>query len=99
MFYVYILTNWNNSVLYIGFTNNINRRLYEHKTKANEGFTSKYNINKLVYYEEYKTANEAIYREKQLKGITRERKNELITSFNPQWIDIYSQWNNPTPQQ
>ena len=73
MYYVYILTNFNNKVLYIGVTNDLNRRIYEHKNKLIDGFTKKYNVNKLVYYEEYKDVNEAISREKQLKGWKRQK--------------------------
>ena len=67
-YYVYILTNWNNKVMYIGVTNNLQRRLYEHKSKLVEGFTKQYNVNKLVYYEHTTDINSAIAREKQLKG-------------------------------
>ena len=88
MFYVYIMTNWNNHVLYVGFTNNLQRRVYEHKIKSVDGFTAKYNINKLVYYESANDVNDAIRREKQLKGWNREKKNSLISSLNPSWKDL-----------
>ena len=74
MYYVYIMTNWNNDVLYIGVTNNITRRVFEHKEKRVEGFTKKYNVNKLVYVESCEDVRDAIAREKQLKGGSRKRK-------------------------
>ncbi len=78
MFYVYMLTNYNNNVLYIGVTNNLERRLYEHKNKIIKGFTEKYNLNKLVYYETSDTPEDAIKREKQLKGWKREKRINLL---------------------
>ena len=89
MYYVYILSNWNNKVLYVGFTNNLKRRIYEHKNKTIDGFTSRYNVNKLVYYEEYSDVKQAIIREKRLKSWTREKKNALIKSKNPEWNDLF----------
>jgi putative endonuclease len=89
-FYVYILTNWNNQVLYLGVTNNINRRIWEHKQKQIEGFTKKYNITKLVYAEPFATAADAITREKQLKGGSRQKKIDLVNDFNPEWKDLYN---------
>ena len=83
VYHVYILTNKNNSVLYIGVTNNIARRVFEHKQKIIPGFTQKYNLNKLVYVEEFKDIREAIAREKQLKNWHREWKINLIKSINP----------------
>ena len=91
-YYVYILSNWNGNVLYIGVTNDLKRRLYEHKNKITEGFTQKYNVNKLVYFEATSDVNIAINREKQLKGWKREKKNRLIESVNPKWIDISETW-------
>ena len=88
MYYVYILTNKHNTVLYIGVTNNIERRLYEHKNKLVDGFTKRYNLDKLVYYETTENILTAIEREKQLKGWTRAKKNELIKSLNPEWNDL-----------
>ncbi|MDX9893747.1 MAG: GIY-YIG nuclease family protein [Patescibacteria group bacterium] len=73
-FYAYILTNKTNQVLYIGVTNNLKRRIYEHQNKLNPGFTKKYNVNKLIYFEQYPSAHEAISREKQLKGGSRQKK-------------------------
>ena len=89
-YYVYILSNWNNKVLYIGVTNNLQRRVYEHKNKLVEGFTQKYNVNKLVYYEIYSEVYLAITREKQLKKYLRKRKEELIATINPAWKDLSS---------
>jgi putative endonuclease len=88
MYYVYILANKSNSVIYIGVTNDLNRRLCEHKSGEIKGFTKKYNINKLVYYEEYSNIDDAITREKQLKHWTRIKKNRLIESTNPLWEDM-----------
>lgn len=88
MFYVYILTNKSNTVMYIGMTNNLKRRMYEHKKELIDGFTKRYHVNKLVYYEEYRFVNDAILREKQLKGLLRVRKNELVNAANPIWEDL-----------
>lgn len=88
MFYVYMMSNWNNKVLYIGITNDLQRRVYEHKNKLLKGFTSKYNIDKLVYFEEFSEPKVAIAREKQLKGRKREKKNKLIESVNSEWSDL-----------
>ena len=91
-YYVYILTNWNNRVMYIGITNNLERRLYEHKHKLADGFTKKYNVHKLVYFECTSDVRSALEREKQLKGWTRDRKNELVAHANPQWQDLSAEW-------
>ena len=89
-FYVYILTNKNNTVLYTGITNNIVRRVYEHKEQIKEGcFSAEYNLLKLVYYEIYPDPNAAIAREKFLKKAFRRYKNSLINKFNPSWKDLY----------
>ncbi|MCX4348843.1 MAG: GIY-YIG nuclease family protein [Alphaproteobacteria bacterium] len=88
-YYVYILTNKVNTTLYIGVTNNLIRRIYEHKHKLIPGFSSRYHLVKLVYYEIYEQIENAISREKQLKNGNRERKINLINSFNPGWKDIY----------
>ena len=90
MYYVYIITNKFNTVLYIGVTNNLERRLYEHRNMLVEGFSSKYKLTKLVYYEETKDVNEAILREKQLKGWNRQKKNSLIATLNPMWEKLQS---------
>lgn len=87
-YYVYILTNWNNEVLYIGVTNNIARRVFEHKEKLVDGFTKKYNVNKLVYVESCEDVRDAIAREKQLKGGSRKKKIDLIVADNPEWNDL-----------
>jgi putative endonuclease len=87
-YYVYILTNKTDKVLYIGVTNNLERRLFEHKNKLVEGFTKKYDLNKLVYYEVTSDIQSAIEREKQLKNWHRDWKLNLINSFNPMWKDL-----------
>ena len=90
--FVYFLTNKNNTVIYIGVTSNLIKRVFEHKTKKNNSFTSKYNCNKLVYFEEFLNIEEAIYREKQLKSGNRKRKEELINSINSEWNDLSIDW-------
>lgn len=87
-YYVYILTNKNNTTLYIGVTNNIVKRLFEHRTGLVEGFTKRYRLKKLVYLEEYNDINEAIAREKQLKNWHREWKLNLIRKVNPEFNDL-----------
>lgn len=87
-YYVYILTNKSNRVLYIGVTNNLPRRVYEHKEGLIEGFTSKYNVNKLVYYENTVDIKVAIEREKTLKKWARKKKEWLIEQYNPDWRDL-----------
>lgn len=89
---VYFLTNNNNTVLYIGVTSNLEKRIYQHKTKAFKGFTSKYNCDKLVYFETFSDINEAIAREKQLKTGNRKRKEQLINKDNPEWNDLSDGW-------
>jgi putative endonuclease len=91
-FYVYILTNPSNTVLYTGITNDIVRRTYEHKGKEVKGFTSRYNVIKLVYYETYEDADSAIAREKQIKAGSRAKKIELIEKMNPKWKDLSKEW-------
>ena len=88
--YVYIMTNKPNGTLYIGVTNNLVRRVWEHKNKVVEGFTSKYNLDKLVYYEIFEDELLAIQREKTLKKYNRIWKKELITRVNPFWRDLYA---------
>ncbi|MDD3899142.1 MAG: GIY-YIG nuclease family protein [Syntrophomonadaceae bacterium] len=88
-YYVYILTNYTNTVLYTGVTNNLRRRVYEHKEKIADSFTKKYNINKLVYYEVFNDIKFAIEREKQIKGGSRKKKIELIDGLNKDWEDLY----------
>jgi putative endonuclease len=90
-YYVYMLTNWNNKVLYTGVTNNIERRVVEHRSGAVEGFTKKYKVHKLVYMEETTDINDAIHREKQLKHLRRSEKDELIKESNPEWKDLLAE--------
>ena len=90
-YYVYIMTN-KSRTLYTGVTNNLERRVGEHKSKAIPGFTSKYNITQLVYYEEGSDINVAITREKQIKGWLRAKKIALIESINPEWRDLSEDW-------
>ena len=90
-YYIYIMTNQNNTTIYTGITNNLKRRVFEHKNKLVKGFTKKYSIDKLVYYEIFKDPGNAILREKRLKGSSRARKNKLVESVNPQWVDFYDQ--------
>ena len=87
-YYIYILTNKKYGILYIGVTSNLERRLQEHHSKIIKGFTSKYNLDKLVYYEHYNDVNESIVREKQLKGWKRDKKIELIDNINSDWKDL-----------
>ena len=87
-YYIYILTNKTNKVLYIGVTNDLKRRIYEHKNKLVDGFTKKYNLTKLVYFEITENINEALNREKQLKNWRREWKINIINDFNPDWMDL-----------
>ena len=86
-YYVYIMTN-NSKTLYIGITSNLHRRVYEHKQKLVNGFTKKYNIDKLIYYEITNDVNAAISREKQIKRWRKEKKIKLIEDFNPEWRDL-----------
>ncbi len=92
MYYVYILTNQYNTVVYTGVTNNLERRLYEHRNHLVDGFTKRYNLNKLIYFETTSDVRSAIEREKQIKGWTRAKKNALIESVNPKWNDISLEW-------
>ena len=91
-YYVYILSNKSNKVLYIGVTNDLQRRVYEHKNKLIEGFTSKYNVDKLLHYESTTDIKSAIEREKQLKSWSRAKKEELINKSNPQREDLSIGW-------
>lgn len=87
--YIYILTNQNHTVLYTGVTSNLIRRLHEHRTGFyDRSFTSKYHVNKLVYYENFLTIEDAIAREKQIKGGSRQKKLDLINQLNPEWNDL-----------
>jgi len=87
-----MLTNITNKVLYVGVTNNLERRVYEHRHKNIEGFTAKYNVHKLVYFEETNDVNAALAREKQIKGWKRDRKNRIIEEDNPDWRDLSKGW-------
>ena len=88
LYYVYILTNSSNKVLYVGVTNDLERRCYEHKQKLIEGFTQKYNVDKLIYYEKFDSIELAIFREKQIKGYSRSKKDALINEINPEWDEL-----------
>ena len=92
MYFVYILSNWDDSVLYIGVTGNLTRRLYEHRNKLVDGFTKQYNVHKLVYYEHTNDVYSAISREKQLKNWNRSKKITLIEKMNPEWRDLSAVW-------
>ena len=87
--YVYLLANKHNNVLYTGVTSDLIRRVYEHKNKLVKGFTQKYNVDCLVYYEACENIVVAIEREKQIKGGSRKKKIEMITTQNPKWDDLY----------
>ena len=91
-YYIYLLANWNNRVIYTGVTNDLERRVYEHKHKLVQGFTEKYNVNKLVYFEESKCVASALAREKEIKKWRREKKNSLVLSMNPEWKDLSEDW-------
>jgi len=89
--YIYIMTNKSNTTLYIGVTSNLVKRVYEHKNTLVDGFTKRYNLKKLVYYEVYDDIGEAIKREKQLKSWKRDWKDKLINDVNLDWIDLYDE--------
>jgi putative endonuclease len=91
-YYVYILASQRNGTLYVGVTNQLERRLSEHRQGIASEFTKKYNVNQLVYYEVFSEVNLAITREKQLKGWNREWKNKLIETNNPDWKDLSKDW-------
>jgi len=88
LYFVYILTNSSNNVLYVGVTNDLERRCYEHKQKLIKGFTQKYNVDKLVYFEVFDSIELAIFREKQIKGYSRSKKDKLINEFNLEWKEL-----------
>ncbi|MEI9476567.1 MAG: GIY-YIG nuclease family protein [Deltaproteobacteria bacterium] len=90
-YYIYIMTNQRNTVLYTGVTNDLKRRCFEHKEKLVEGFTSRYNITKLVYYEVCQDVVAAISREKQIKGGSRAKKVALVNNMNPGWKELYDE--------
>lgn len=89
LYYVYILANRHHTVFYTGFTNNLGRRVYEHKHGLNEGFTKKFNCHHLLYYETFTSAQEGLHREKQIKRYRRAWKKNLINTMNPAWKDLY----------
>ena len=91
-YYLYILSNKFNGTLYIGVTNNLERRMFEHKNKLVEGFTKRYDLTKLIYFESFQYVNDAIRREKQLKNWNRQWKIELIEKDNPDWNDLSFDW-------
>ena len=90
-YYVYVLASQRNGTLYVGITSNLIKRIWEHKNKAIEGFTQKYNVDKLVYFEQYRDPKNAIKREKRLKKYNRQWKLELIEKENPEWRDLYNE--------
>ena len=94
-YYVYILSS-HRGTLYVGVTNDLVRRLYEHREKLGDGFTAKYNISKLVYYDSTTSIEAAITREKQIKGWVRSKKVNLIESVNPYWEDLSQTWADPS---
>lgn len=87
-YYVYFMTNIRNKVLYVGVTGNLEKRMFEHKSGAFEGFTKKYKCQKLVYFEVFASPAQAITREKQIKGWVRAKKNMLVDKVNPEWLDL-----------
>jgi putative endonuclease len=91
-YYVYLLTNWNNKVMYVGVTSDLGRRIYEHKNKVLKGFTEQYNIHKLVYFEHTSDVTAALEREKEIKKWRREKKNNLVQDQNPAWKDLSEEW-------
>ena len=91
-YYVYILTNKVRTVLYTGVTNSLSRRIWQHKNKTLPGFTSRYNLNCLIYFEEFRDINDAIAREKQIKGWSRAKKTTMIAQENPRWNDLSAGW-------
>lgn len=90
-YYVYILSNFRRTALYTGITSNLVKRVYEHKNNLADGFSKQYHIRDLLYFEVFEDPNSAIEREKQIKGWTRAKKNELIMKFNPKLKDLYSE--------
>ena len=91
-YFVYLLTNRWQNVLYTGMTNSLIKRIWQHKNKALPGFTAKYNCDRLVYFEAYDHVQQAIAREKQIKNWPRAKKNELVNSTNPEWNDLAADW-------
>lgn len=91
-YYVYIVSNWTGERVYTGITNDLQRRIFEHKRKMIDGFTKKYNLDRLVFFEIYNDAVNAISREKEIKAWRREKKNRLVESVNPAWTDLSDEW-------
>ena len=91
LYFVYILTNQRHTVLYTGVTSDLKARVYQHREKLLPGFSSRYNVFKLVYYEAFQDVTAAVTREKQIKAGSRQRKMDLINSQNPEWRDLYDQ--------
>jgi putative endonuclease len=91
-YWVYCLTNYDTTVLYTGVTNSLEKRIAQHKNGVFPGFTKKYHCDRLIYFEEYSEIDQAIAREKQIKGWTRAKKNALIAAVNPQWNDLAADW-------
>lgn len=91
-YYVYIITNKSHSTLYVGVTNNLERRLHEHKNKLVDGFSKRYKLNELVYFEETTSVETAIAREKQIKSYSRAKKEDLIFHMNAEWKDLSEKW-------
>jgi putative endonuclease len=96
-YYVYFLANKTNDVLYVGITNNLERRLYEHKQGTADAFSKKYRTHKLVYFEIFSDPENAIAREKQIKRWRRDKKDHLVKLQNPDWFDLSDQWYGPDP--
>ena len=92
-YWVYVLTNKPNGTLYVGVTNSLERRIWEHKTGAVAGFAKQYGLKRLVYFEEYRDVRKAIDREKEIKGWLRVKKTTLIRQHNPLWKDLAENWN------
>ncbi len=90
--FVYIVANWTGKVIYIGVPSNLEKRIYEHKNKIYKGFSQKYNVDKLVYFEQFEDIELAIMREKEVKKWRREKKDKLINSLNPEWDDLSIIW-------
>jgi len=97
-FFVYMMTNWTGKILYTGMTSNLQRRYFEHLTKTHKGFTQKYNIDRLVYFEMFSDPQNAITSEKEIKKWRREKKNKLVETKNPEWEDlaISLNWKDPS---
>ena len=96
-YFVYLMTNFGQTVLYTGVTNSLERRVWQHKNGTFEGFTKKYKCDRLVHYEEFSEIRQAIAREKQIKGWTRAKKNALVSATNPKWSDLAADWYREDP--